>query len=66
MSKTLFVLWIWVSAGSNTQTMSMDHFETKEECEAVRLAVLNYHAKSLWDIEKRILEKSMVCLEVKV
>lgn len=62
MIKTFFVLWIWTGA-SHSQTLAMDHFATKAECEAAKVAILNLYADT-WD--EKLLKRDLVCLEATV
>lgn len=61
MTKTFFVLWIWIGSG-NTQTMAMDHFATLAECEAAKVAIAKHYPGYYGDKIK----DNMVCLEAKV
>lgn len=61
MIKTFFVLWIWIGSG-HSQTIAMDHFATKAECEAAKVAIVEHYQGFYMDKIK----DNMVCLEAKV
>ncbi len=57
--KTFFVLWIW-SGVAHSQTMTIDHYATLEECEAAKAAVVEFYNGS-WD--QKTIKQNMVCLK---
>ena len=62
MIKTFFVLWVWIGSG-NSQTLAVDHYSTKAECEAAKSAITIHHADSWYGSS---LKQNMVCLEATV
>lgn len=59
--KTFFVLWIWSGIG-HSQILAMDHYDTLDDCEAAKTAIVEYY-KDSWN---QTIERDMVCLKATV